>query len=312
MAEICEICCQLKAALAQDNDLYYPPCGHSYCCMCLSNYVISHMSETGNTIVLCPTSHCSVSFTEQEITKFMYPPYLLRYTNLKQSILVSKNTNKKMCPNLNCGLVVSRNGNEKYLKCQCGFTFCYECGGPYSEKHSCSAYNNSLRINLGNLKKKQVMKCPNCKVAIVKEKGCNHMTCPYCKYQWCYLCGAKYTQKHYVGLFGCADHFKELSFEYFLVFNYAAFLLFPVVFLIVYIVCLYKGSTYVYDKYQPPNCGKKTITILLTSMISIVLFVLGYPLLFLPGLIVQLIRLVLFTSRYINKRKIYIYLLYRY
>lgn len=31
-------------------------------------------------------------------------------------------------------------------------------------------------------------KCPECKKKISKEQGCMHMTCPYCKHNFCWMC----------------------------------------------------------------------------------------------------------------------------
>merc|ERR1712226_366704 len=44
-----------------------------------------------------------------------------------------------------------------------------------------------------------------CKVPVLKSAGCNHMTCPVCKYQWCWLCGAEYTSIHFnpLNIAGC-------------------------------------------------------------------------------------------------------------
>ena len=39
--------------------------------------------------------------------------------------------------------------------------------------------------------------CPNCHAPIEKNKGCNHMTCIYCKHEFCWICGAKYFDGHF-------------------------------------------------------------------------------------------------------------------
>ena len=43
-----------------------------------------------------------------------------------------------------------------------------------------------------------VKKCPNCEIITEKNKGCNHMSCPKCNYQWCWLCNGKYNENHYL------------------------------------------------------------------------------------------------------------------
>lgn len=39
-----------------------------------------------------------------------------------------------------------------------------------------------------------------------KVSGCNHMSCFVCSYEWCWLCGATYSDLHFSPLnpFGCA------------------------------------------------------------------------------------------------------------
>jgi E3 ubiquitin-protein ligase RNF19A len=49
--------------------------------------------------------------------------------------------------------------------------------------------------------------CPKCKTRVEKVEGCNHMTCYFCQFQWCWICGGTYTDDHYVPInpFGCGN-----------------------------------------------------------------------------------------------------------
>ena len=42
-----------------------------------------------------------------------------------------------------------------------------------------------------------IKKCPKCKIIIEKDKGCNHITCTKCGFQWCWLCNEKYDETHF-------------------------------------------------------------------------------------------------------------------
>ncbi len=39
--------------------------------------------------------------------------------------------------------------------------------------------------------------CANCSSPIEKSGGCNHMTCTHCNYEFCWICGSKYSRNHY-------------------------------------------------------------------------------------------------------------------
>jgi len=39
--------------------------------------------------------------------------------------------------------------------------------------------------------------CPECKSRVEKMEGCNHMTCPICTYEWCWLCKREYAPGHF-------------------------------------------------------------------------------------------------------------------
>ena len=45
-----------------------------------------------------------------------------------------------------------------------------------------------------------------CKAHIEKSEGCNHMTCYYCEFQFCWICGGTYSYDHYTRFnpFGCS------------------------------------------------------------------------------------------------------------
>jgi len=84
---------------------------------------------------------------------------------------------------------------DKYIKCENGHKFCFECLRPWHGKDTCE---KSLEKDFINWKKnKNLKQCPRCKIYTEKNEGCNHMTCTNCKFQWCWLCEGKYEYGHY-------------------------------------------------------------------------------------------------------------------
>ena len=57
----------------------------------------------------------------------------------------------------------------------------------------------------------KVVWCPMCRTKIIKSEGCDHMTCRYCGYEFCYICGGDYYADT------CRDlPIKSLCLKYFL------------------------------------------------------------------------------------------------
>lgn len=40
--------------------------------------------------------------------------------------------------------------------------------------------------------------CPGCAAPILKNGGCQHMTCKACGYEWCWQCGDRYERDHFL------------------------------------------------------------------------------------------------------------------
>jgi hypothetical protein len=51
--------------------------------------------------------------------------------------------------------------------------------------------------------KENTKQCPKCGGNIYKNGGCNHMTCKFCKHEFCWICGATYTNNHFSSTSKC-------------------------------------------------------------------------------------------------------------
>ena len=53
--------------------------------------------------------------------------------------------------------------------------------------------------------------CLQCGTRIQKNRGCNHMTCRVCKFEWCWICGGPYVRGHFQS--GKCEQFDDDYFE---------------------------------------------------------------------------------------------------
>jgi len=108
-------------------------------------------------------------------------------------------------------LIIGPGEDRKIFCAACNISFCGLCKLPWT-----SLYNHNLRHSgrsCSNYKKvcKTVPDddgyaavalsygargCPNCSIRVQRSDGCNHMTC-ICGFEWCYVCGKKWSVRHY-------------------------------------------------------------------------------------------------------------------
>lgn len=71
---------------------------------------------------------------------------------------------------------------QKVVYCsKCSTYFCKDCKNIYYQDNIKGIHFNKNCIHVG-------LKCPQCKIPIEKDGGCNHMKCSQCRSDFCYLC----------------------------------------------------------------------------------------------------------------------------
>lgn len=101
---------------------------------------------------------------------------------------------------------------KKYACEHCKFEFCGKCLMSWA-KHQDKNCDELLAEEIGEwFVSSDFSNCPKCRVRVEKYSGCNKMTCPHCKYNWCWICGASCSYAHYLPFnpFGCPGMISKL------------------------------------------------------------------------------------------------------
>lgn len=115
---------------------------------------------------------------------------------------------------------------------KCQTVVCFKCREEYHgwwtscEKNMEKKYKELAKGDIN------ISFCPMCKAKISKNEGCNHMSCVICHYQWCWICGATYTDNHFNPLnpLGCGgQHFTEKRVWYIQIWINLGWLLFALI-----------------------------------------------------------------------------------
>ena len=199
-------------------------CGHSICKLCVFRHTKEQLDNTVIDIK-CPFSvsgaECASRIDERIIRKvsmFDKDNDLLPLYN-QVSIKVALTTLSEetfQCPTPECTNVIlfseddlKQNIVSSQFHCvECTRYYCVLCKHPWTYKTwthdgiSCETYGKNLPQTLTEddrmIDHLGMKKCPKCKVIIQKNEGCVHMTCRYCKHQFCWKCVGPWPKCHCV------------------------------------------------------------------------------------------------------------------
>ena len=103
-----------------------------------------------------------------------------------------------------CDYVAEVSRNTSWLECEaCKTMTCVSCKALWHGGRTCKqereeqkklakAANKTAYDASEQHIKKNAKHCPKCKLPGEKVSGCDHMTCPHCKHQYCWICFVDY------------------------------------------------------------------------------------------------------------------------
>lgn len=161
-------------------------CGHNTSCVeCLEEMIHTSLQERQTTNIRCPNQNCARAISQRNVRKILRnnPDLHRRYNDIVEQEWLNKNGIH--CPTPNCPYTFIKKNGLKSLKCpQCKQTHCAKCLNKHPINISCDKAATGAN---DQWKKQNTKQCPQCKVDIQKNEGCNHMTCK-CKHQFCWVC----------------------------------------------------------------------------------------------------------------------------
>jgi len=205
----CSICLE---DVETGSGFVFRDCKHSFCKSCLRGYLKDKISEANVLDIKCPDASCTQTLQYNEIKLLLDYAAFQKYEQFSFMAALKMEPNLKWCTNpRGCqNAFIGDPVNPRMVCSACNWEFCFLCSEPW-HNGTCEQYqkwkvdNGKVDTEFEKWAKSHSKPCPNCKMMIQKNSGCNHITCANCRFGFCWLCDGKYTDNHYdiYNLLGC-------------------------------------------------------------------------------------------------------------
>lgn len=212
-----EVLCQICYDDVPERDTFQLGCRHQYCRSCYTGHMKAKISDGLSSIgTTCPASKCRELCTYKVFRKLLSAEdrlLLARYESFLVMNFITTTQFCKYCPGKNCGRVAI-GSSISTVKCDCGISFCFNCGQEAHDPCSCEQLRQwTIKSNDESENLIWIMantqRCPNpkCDNPIEKNQGCNHMTCSQCRHEFCWICLSDWKQHN--GSYYKCNKFKD-------------------------------------------------------------------------------------------------------
>ncbi|CAD8102144.1 unnamed protein product [Paramecium sonneborni] len=188
----CGICADTYKVNAEAITL---ECDHRFCKNCLHEYIINLTKEGkyGEDDIKCSSCNTPIDYY---IINYCAPECSSKINDERVKKLNSNTEKEKLvnCPGVNCPQKFYVDKNMPFPVCPtCKTAFCINGCGEAHEGKSCEQVEQE-KLKARVKEEKGLVSCPKCKIQILKDGGCNHITCQ-CKHEFCYVCQKSYKPK---------------------------------------------------------------------------------------------------------------------
>ncbi|KAK3087215.1 hypothetical protein FSP39_003182 [Pinctada imbricata] len=191
-------------------------CHHRSCISCLQTYLKIEITES-RVNISCP--ECTEKFHPNDICNILQNSSLMsKYEDFMVRRVLVSDPDARWCPAPDCGYAVIATGCAgcPKIKCErpgCDTHFCYHCKQYWHPNKTCDSARAERLMRSASIsyshetdsQKGDIKPCPRCGAFIMKmnDGSCNHMACPVCGAEFCWLCMKEISDLHYLSPSGC-------------------------------------------------------------------------------------------------------------
>ena len=191
----CGVPCSICQISSSTYLIFIETCDHLFCRPCIYEYLKIRIEESQVLTMPCPYDQCNSQILDSEIGKIVSSELYNKFLRFKKVEELNKEPFLRWCPKPDCEGYDKGSLKINKLQCNiCKHKYCFYCGDPWHRWRKCKFSEDKEMDKWA--KENGIKYCPNCKRKVEKLAGCEHLTCPKCKYEWCWVCGGRYTNGH--------------------------------------------------------------------------------------------------------------------
>jgi len=180
----CPICCERKLAMYFRTN---PACQHTWCKDCLRTWIATKYFDIRRAKELnirCLHSECDSLLSEQAVVNLgdKRMDALLNAIALRKQCLANHQYEAVECPKSEC-VGVGYKGKKTIMCFVCEHQWIDESFGWWQQIKALCSWMFCLCTDSG-FNMAGVKPCPSCGMRILKNGGCMHMTCIYCRHEF--------------------------------------------------------------------------------------------------------------------------------
>jgi len=175
--------------ITDENKFVLTSCGHTNCCRtCLIEHI--NVSITDATFPINCLS-CSVPILLCDLKEIIPQSLKGLFKSSYRKYIMDNRSKFNLCLTPDCSGIARKEKSPKYDCKECLRSYCILCQLTYHDGLTCEQYKSVAVFDrqFEEWKKTSDSRpCPNCLTPILKNSGCNHMTCALCRAHFCWLC----------------------------------------------------------------------------------------------------------------------------
>lgn len=170
-------------------------CGQKICKNCFKIYLHTTIYQNFSLdCIRCPCFECNHLLSDNLVLDKIDADMKSKYQQLITNGFVQNSRLIKWCTSVECERAIKVSvTNQPAVRCECGSYFCFQCLQEIHDLIPCKLLKDFADVKAAHLETaswlvSNTKLCPRCQVNIEKIGGCNHITCSFCHFEFCWIC----------------------------------------------------------------------------------------------------------------------------